>query len=200
MPNQNTLNKDNYVQDPRYEAFKAKEDAEKAAKLAIFLGPLSKDKEENAVTYERDMDQSYGGPLSTKEAYDRAASEHYLMNKEYNMMKQGGYGSGTHQMPNGSTMLNSDMKKEQKVPEEYSSSPLGSGRDKANDMVYSDRTEQAMSNYDLARARFKSGNPNLTETQAREMDPDPLGLRGIIPGNFDLASLMSPIAKWWENR
>jgi len=32
------------------------------------------------------------------------------------------------------------------------------------------------------------------------MDPDPLGLRGIIPGNFDLASLMSPIAKWWENR
>ena len=60
--------------------------------------------------------------------------------------------------------------------------------------------EGQITDYDLQLARFKSANPHLTEKQAKEMDPDPLGLRGIIPGNFDLASLMSPIAKWWENR
>jgi len=79
------------------------------------------------------------------------------------------------------------------------------GNDRRGDMVHGPlsttaEAEGQMTDYDLQLARFKSANPHLTEKQAREMDPDPLGLRGIIPGNFDLASLMSPIAKWWENR
>ena len=88
--------------------------------------------------------------------------------------------------------------------------PAGSSVDRA-DMVHGPDTRKSMvtlsgsapnqmTNYDLQLARFKSANPHLTEEEALVMDPDPIGLRGIIPGNFDLASLMSPIAKWWENR
>ena len=85
-------------------------------------------------------------------------------------------------------------------------SAASSVNNRRGDMVHgplSSTTAEAegqITDYDLQLARFKSANPHLTEKQAREMDPDPLGLRGIIPGNFDLASLMSPIAKWWENR
>ena len=59
---------------------------------------------------------------------------------------------------------------------------------------------EGMSNYELQLARFKQNNPDLTDEEARQINPDPIGLRGIIPGDWDLANLLSPIAKWWEGR
>jgi len=151
---------DSYVpnEDPRYAAFKAKEEVEKAKRMAIFLGPLAE---------------------STIE--DRMKGTPY----ENNPLKTGYFAGVNERM--------------EKTP--YANAYNFNGPEyNSKEEAMSAEGQEKMSDYELQLARFKQNNPNLTAEEARQINPDPIGLRGIIPGNWDLASWMSPIAKWWENR
>ena len=150
--------------------------------------------------------------ISEMEVMERAPLSDTLMNRN-TIAAQSAYDSDNRVMP---PTLGNDYYRGSYTPPDapygphynaqeavITNSAASSVNNRRGDMVHgplSTTAEEQMTDYDLQLARFKSANPHLTEKQAREMDPDPLGLRGIIPGNFDLASLMSPIAKWWENR